>query len=218
MPIRTQSQALEAVEKTRAQFSHAVRSYRAQYGLYIDTAPSIPQEKIEGCRMFADRLSMLNSSLFPAGLVWAEVGVDKGDFSREILARTKPFKLHLIDLEPDRLEPENVAKALEQRVVEMHAGDSAVQLATFPDAYFDVIYIDGDHYYEGVKRDIAAAKSKIRPRGLLVFNDYAAWSPGYMYRCGVAKAVNEFINSNTCSVVAFAIQGSGYHDIAIRVD
>jgi hypothetical protein len=178
MPTPNKSAALEAVEAARARFSRAVREYRAKYGFYIDTAPPLTQDKIEGCRMFADRFTMLNSSLFPAGLVWAEVGVDKGAFSREILARTNPSKLHLIDLAPDRLERANIASALDRGVAEMHAGDSAEQLASFPDAYFDVIYIDGDHYYDGVKRDIAAARSKIKAHGLLVFNDYAAWSPG----------------------------------------
>jgi hypothetical protein len=211
------SAALAKVESTRAAFSKAVRAYRAEYGPYIDTAPPIPQAKLNRCQMYADRLAMLSSRLFLPGLVWAEVGVDKGLFSKEILARTNPAELHLIDIDLGRLDRGNVEAALQNGTASLHEGDSASLLADFPDFTFDVIYFDGDHYYEGIKRDIAAATSKIKPGGLFVFNDYAAWSAGYMYKCGVAKAVNEFINANSCQVVAFALQGSGYHDIAVRI-
>jgi hypothetical protein len=217
MPSPTKELALEAVEAARARFSRALRQYRAQYGQYIDIAPPLPQSKVAGCRVFGDRHEMLSSPLFSPGQVWAEIGVDQGLFSKEILTRVKPAKLHLIDLQLSRLNSSNVVAGIAANVVQLHEADSAQQLTTFPDGYFDVVYIDGDHYYEGVKRDIAAAHPKLKPHALLVFNDYASWSPGYMYKCGVAKAVNEFINAHNCQVVAFALQGSGYHDIAVRI-
>jgi hypothetical protein len=172
------SAALAKVESTRAAFSKAVRAYRTQYGPYIDTAAPIPQAKLNRCQMFADRLAMLSSTLFLPGLIWAEAGVDKGLLSKEIIKRNNPAQLHLIDIDLGRLDRVNVEAALQHGTVTLHEGDSASVLASFPDQTFDVIYLDGDHYYEGVKRDIAAARSKIKAHGLLVFNDYAAWSPG----------------------------------------
>jgi hypothetical protein len=39
-----------------------------------------------------------------------------------------------------------------------------------------------------------------------------------MYKCGVAKAVNEYIVKTESLVVALALQGSGYYDIAFKVN
>ena len=51
---------------------------------------------------------------------------------------------------------------------------------------FDFIYIDGDHSYETVKREIAAAIPLIKPTGLLCGHDY-----GFRKSLGVERAVKE---------------------------
>lgn len=38
------------------------------------------------------------------------------------------------------------------------------------------IYIDADHSYEGVKKDISVACRKVKHDGILIFNDYIYWS------------------------------------------
>jgi hypothetical protein len=50
--------------------------------------------------------------------------------------------------------------------------------------WLDAVFIDGDHTFSGVSRDIALMGSKIRPGGYLVFNDYN--SPAFP---GVTQAV-----------------------------
>jgi len=37
---------------------------------------------------------------------------------------------------------------------------------------FDFIYIDGDHRYEGVKRDIELAIPLLKPGGVMLLDDY----------------------------------------------
>jgi hypothetical protein len=49
----------------------------------------------------------------------------------------------------------------------------------------------------------------------MVLNDYTAWSPASMSKCGVAKATNEFANQRRWPVTALALQGAGYYDIAL---
>lgn len=53
----------------------------------------------------------------------------------------------------------------------------------FPDNFFDLIYIDGDHSYQSVKQDILLWIGKVKKKGIIAGHDYN-WS-------GVEKAVNE---------------------------
>jgi predicted O-methyltransferase YrrM len=49
--------------------------------------------------------------------------------------------------------------------------DSAAFLPTLKDGLFDLIYLDGSHYYEGVKRDIQQAIRLVRPGGIIAGDD-----------------------------------------------
>lgn len=54
-----------------------------------------------------------------------------------------------------------------------------------------LLFIDGDHSYEGVWSDIRNYSEKVAERGLIVFHDYS-----YPGEPDVAKAVNEFLADN----------------------
>ena len=56
---------------------------------------------------------------------------------------------------------------------------------TFGDKKCDLIYIDGDHSYEGCKEDILRTSKVLKDGGLFVIHDYAPGQPGVM------KAVDE---------------------------
>ena len=60
-------------------------------------------------------------------------------------------------------------------------------LGDFPDGTFRLDLYDGDHSYEGASRDAAAASSKVKPGGYLVFNDFAHADP-YLGAYGVHRA------------------------------
>lgn len=49
--------------------------------------------------------------------------------------------------------------------------DSAAFLPILKDALFDLIYVDGSHYYEDVKRDLQQALRLIRPGGIIAGDD-----------------------------------------------
>lgn len=51
---------------------------------------------------------------------------------------------------------------------------------------FDMIFIDGDHTYEGCKADVEGCLPLLEEGGLLCGHDYRAW-------CGVTQAVDELI-------------------------
>jgi len=68
--------------------------------------------------------------------------------------------------------------------VELWRLKSQVAASLFEDSFFDLIYIDGDHTFEGVSSDLSVWFSKIRPGGVFCGDDYD-WD-------GVKRAVNNF--------------------------
>ena len=204
----------ETVEIARRKFGRLLQDYEAAgEDVYLHRAPPLPAELVRDCRLLADRYAILDQ--LPKGGVVAEIGVDKGDFSRRILEQTTPAHLHLFDIEMERLNPANVADALGQGRVSLHAGDSAALMAAMPDAHFDWIYVDGDHRYEGVVRDIAASLPKLKPGGLFVFNDYTVWSPATMMHCGVMRAVNEFCLEHGWGLKMMCLNELMYNDVVV---
>jgi Methyltransferase domain len=182
-------------------------------------SPILQNCHVKNCRLVESRVKMLE--YLPKNSVVAEVGTQYGRFAEKILAIAQPQKLHLIDGNFDLFKAEINQKPLlqagiENGTVELHEGDSSTTLASFSEEYFDWMYIDADHAYEGVCKDIDRGHSKVKPDGLMVFNDYTNWSVCEIMPYGVAKAVNEFCIANNWEIVFLALQPFGYHDIAIK--
>jgi hypothetical protein len=148
----------------------------------------------------------------PRNAVCAEVGVWKGDFSQRILAVTRPRELHLIDPWqfrgelPDRWYGgllakcqsdmdaiyDDVARTMGHKAI-IHRGTSEEVLRTMADGYFDWIYIDGDHGYAGVLRDLELGWQKVRAGGYIAGDDFD-W--GKRQGFPVRRAVEEFIEKH----------------------
>lgn len=198
-------------------------------------APPLRPEHTEGARLFADRDDALQ--MLPTNGRIAEVGVALGNFSRLMLDRLVPtrfdafdiFRMHhekefwgktsaewLDNLPHQEFYERRFAKEIAEQVMHVHAGDSSIRLAEMPDGVFDMIYIDGDHSYEGALRDALVAERKIKTDGILVFNDYvmADFITGSPY--GVVPVVNEMCVNKGFRVIYMALQGSMFCDIALR--
>ncbi len=162
--------------------------------------------------------------MVPEHAVGAEIGVHIGDFSAEILRTTSPRELHLIDpwehqksdvyksawyggqAKSGQTEMDerfaNVGKRFDEQVqagrVIIHRGFSTDILDQFSDAYFDWIYIDGNHLYDYVKKDLQVSFQKTKPGGLITGDDYAegGWWDG-----GVKKAVDELATGEGIELV-----------------
>jgi hypothetical protein len=150
--------------------------------------------------------------LFNKNLIIAEIGVFKGDFSKIIYEKMSPKELHLIDIfsgmtcsgdkDGNNIEHRDIGVeykkikewAIDKNVI-VHKGYSTDILNTFDDDYFDLIYIDGDHSYEGVKKDMNVSFKKIKNNGYMCGHDYNKNSfPG------VVNAVNEFCRLNNLQI------------------
>lgn len=152
-----------------------------------------------------DRVQLLE--LMPKNSICAEIGVCMGDFSQHIVNVTKPRSLFLIDVwgdishvYKDKLMADNATHEQRYRgVIKMFLNNPEVRyirsfsecmLEIFPENYFDWIYIDGDHSYEGCKLDLNIAKKLVKPDGLILGHDHMWKFPG------VVDSVKEFVAEN----------------------
>jgi hypothetical protein len=168
-------------------------------------APPLEMLHLEGCLLLPDRETMIRDYLPKHGVV-AEIGVARGDNAALIL-ETLPRELHLFDLDFGPL------RHLDGPIT-LHEGESSTELSRFED-YFDWIYVDGDHSYEGVKRDIAAASRAVKSDGLLIFNDYIPFSYVEFTAYGVIQAVNEFCIEQDWRLRYFVLAPRMFCDVAI---
>lgn len=197
--------------------------------------PLIAPNQIVSASLYANRAEMvlaLQKRLSDNPVV-CEVGVALGDFSEFLLSALRPRAFIAMDLfglhEQETLwgQPTSEIFAGKSHAefyrarfaahpVEVFEGDSAAALASLPDASIDLIYIDGDHSYEGVKRDTDQAIRKVKPDGLLIFNDYIMYDHVQLGGYGVVPAVNELVNETDWRVVGFALQHALFCDIALQ--
>lgn len=161
-----------------------------------------------------DFISTLNKNL-----IMCEIGVFKGDFSH-ILFNQSPKELHLIDpfigsfwsgdkdglnmqyanLEISYQYLKNLY--LEHNHVSIHRGYGQDILQSFSDHYFDFMYIDAEHTYDSVKKDLAICKQKTKINGIISGHDYDRNKfPG------VVQAVNEFCTENNLNIFAITQDG-----------
>lgn len=118
--------------------------------------------------------------------VCLEVGVLKGSYSKKILEQN-PKTLYIVDawmpLEnyEDETNNKNYPNAfIEAKMISDVYSDKCVMIKAksnqaveiFKDSFFDFIYIDANHSYEEVKRDIISWFPKVKNGGILGGHDY----------------------------------------------
>jgi hypothetical protein len=66
----------------------------------------------------------------------------------------------------------NVASFSERAKIHIHRGFSHEQVPNFPDDFFDIIYIDGNHETKFVLEDAVISFRKLKHNGFMIFDDY----------------------------------------------
>lgn len=193
----------------------------------------LPPRLLASTRVLPSRLSVL--PLLPKGGVVVEVGVALGDFSEHLIRECDAahfiaidnFQLHTLPLfwgHPRehwfgalthgafyRRRFDAMIRAGRVSVIER---DSAPALESLADGSVDVLYLDAEHTYESVARELAIIKRKMKPDGTLILNDYVMHDATGPY--GVVRAANEFMVAEGWEMLYFALEPNMYCDVALR--
>lgn len=158
--------------------------------------------------------------MIPKNGTCLEIGVLKGIFSKKILDITKPKILHGVDPWCTQNTATNqrythddnlmfTKKLLEPYIINkklvLHQTFSEVLLPTFPDNYFDWVYIDGNHSYESVSAELKILDKKVKKSGYILGHDFInpdLYPENRRHRFQVVQAVKDFVNKSDWELIA----------------
>jgi len=134
-------------------------------------------------------------------LTGAELGIASG-VTAEVMLQAFPFLMHYM---VDRCKQGELRQDIDQLIIQAkkrtefarerrvliiaHSVDAA---RLIPDGSLDFVFIDANHFYEWVMRDLVAWDRKVKQDGVLIGHDYNCPHEAMYGRWGVKKAVDEF--------------------------
>ena len=171
-----------------------------------------------------NRINLIQKYLSVKNPVILEIGIHKGDFSEELLRKFNPKKLLLVDPwiayndliyqkswygntlhSNQNIQDQyflDVNKRFEKDIlenkIELHRKTSD-EFFLGNKSIFDLIYIDGNHLFEFVKKDIENSLKFINNDGLIVLDDYGlkGW-----WLDGITKAVKYYEKKKIIKIVS----------------
>lgn len=155
-----------------------------------------------------ERLCLYVRTTLGPSLRMYEVGSFAGE-SAEIFSRhfTEVHCVDLWDTYPltgdagkytwEEIEASFDARAQVALNITKHKGDGCAIAQTVADESLDFVYIDADHSYESVMKDLAAWTPKVRANGFIGGHDYS------FFTIGVVRAVTDFFNITDGAITLF---------------
>ena len=170
-----------------------------------------------------DRIRLIKKNLKKKNPIFLEIGVHKGDFSKKLFLNFRPKKLILVDPwtvfdeliykkswygNSDKLAQKKQDRYFEEIKVffekEILNNEIEVYRATSDEYFknnkykFDLIYIDGNHLYDFVQKDISNSLDHINDNALIILDDYKlkGW-----WNDGVTKAIDYFVNEKKIKIL-----------------
>jgi hypothetical protein len=177
---------------------------------------------LQNAKLISNRTELLE--LLPKESICAEIGVNEGEFSEEILTMTAPSKLYLIDAWNDSffhngkktMVEEKFSKLMQSGKVELKVGLSTDELPKFPDYYFDWVYLDTAHTYEITYAELDILKTKIKPNGIILGHDYVTGNWIDWFKYGVIEAVHEFCVKEGWEIIYLTNETHQHRSFALR--
>jgi hypothetical protein len=201
----------------------------------LSPLPKLDAKHLRNARLLSCREDIL--AQLPQGGVVTEIGVAFGRYTRKILDTLKPSRFVAVDcfgldhktwfgrqvyaqflggMRHEDFYRQQFSKEIERGIVVIRKGFSHEVMESFPDAYFDMIYVDAAHDYESVARDLQVSGRKIKPTGHIVLNDYTLVDPLLLQPYGIVQATHEFCVREGWEIVFFAQHPYMFCDVALK--
>ena len=156
-----------------------------------------------------------------------EIGVFRGDFLDYLVSECNYCSIDVVDLfegiahsgdadgnnvqyyDVGRSYLELTEKYKDIDNIRVNKSNSITFLQNQQDNTYDIIYIDGDHSYEGVKNDLINGYNKIKKGGYIMGHDYEMnmEKAKHIYDFGVKQAVDEFCINYKQIIISKALDG-----------
>tara|TARA_Y100000996_G_scaffold386424_1_gene344446 strand:+ start:1082 stop:1678 length:597 start_codon:yes stop_codon:yes gene_type:complete len=170
-----------------------------------------------------NRIDLIKQNLKVRNPSILEIGIHKGDFSKQLISNFDPNKLILVDPwiafddsiyknswygnsdnSNQNIQDKYYANLLDYFKKQIYENKVEIYRKTSDDFFlknkhtFDLIYIDGNHLFEFVKRDIHNSLNFINCDGIIVLDDYAlkGW-----WDDGITKAVNFHLKEKNIKII-----------------
>lgn len=134
----------------------------------------------------------ISDGIFKEGSVGCEIGIFRAGFANSVVNKTNPKMYHMIDpwqwrrgwkrhdYKGTRLTSQEVVEWMVKDIykrfdlpnVTIHRDFSYNVVDQFEDHYFDYVYVDGDHNYFNVLKDLRLYYPKIKPGGIMSGDDW----------------------------------------------
>lgn len=96
----------------------------------------------------------------------------------------------------------NIENSGEKNKIIINRGYSNVEILKYPDEFFDIIYIDGNHESEYVLEDAVLSFRKLKKNGIMIFDDYdRAWEQ-------TLRGINSFLSGYHKRIKHLGINGT----------
>ncbi len=203
-----------------SQLKHKFISPKGNYAKdFNKTYPGVlmlQERHLKNCRVLEHRDRILE--FLPKKAVCAEIGIETAKTSEKILKAAEPSKLHLIEIDAAWIENarNKFSKELSENRVFLHHGSSYEELSKFDDNYFDWVYIDGDHTYNGAKKDLEVARIKTKDDGLIWLHDYIFYDHISHNKYGVIEAVNEMCHAHDYEMIYYAFHPQMFNSVVLK--
>jgi hypothetical protein len=198
--------------------------------------PQLPPHLVLGALVLPNRDDLVR--LLPKGKTIVEVGVALGYFSMYVLDKAKPslfiaidsFKLHELDEFWGKKPSEYFgdlshadwyrnlfAKPIQSGQMRVMEGESHAAISTLPDNSVDIAYVDADHRYDYVKRDLHALLPKLRDDAMIIVDDYVLVdSLNSNDLIGVIYATHEFMIEHGWALHYLVLQPNTFYQAVLR--
>ena len=186
-------------------------------------------------RLYLNREQALYA--YGKGLVCAEVGVAYGNFSEKILDIMNPSYFYAVDYFSqeqeyrvcgyEKFKDANCSheeyyrncfkKYIDDGKMEVKQGLSWDALTEIGDDSLDFVYLDADHSFDSVTKDVNVLYKKVKSGGIIQFNDYTGYFIQSNAFVGTKPAVFNFLKEGKGEIIGYCLQEYGCDDIIVKI-